>query len=132
MREPPEFPPSLDDIARLAERVAVTLPDPIRRHLAAIVVRVEDFCDEETEQSMGLDGPYELLGLYHGIALSQKSLFHVPQEVDSIALYRLPILDYWCETGEALSSIVRHVLIHEIGHHLGLSDEDMERIESEQ
>jgi predicted Zn-dependent protease with MMP-like domain len=131
LNEPPELPPSLDDIARLAELVATTLPDPIRKHLATIVVRVEEFCDEETEQSMDLDSPFELLGLYRGIALSHKSLFHVPQEVDSIALYRRPILDYWCETGETLSSIVRHVLIHEIGHHLGLSDEDMERIEAE-
>ncbi|MFO1129379.1 MAG: metallopeptidase family protein [Rhodospirillales bacterium] len=131
MTEPVEFPPSLDDIARLAEREAATLPDPIRKHLAVIVVRVEEFCDEETEQSMNLDSPFDLLGLYRGVALSQKSLFHVPQDVDTIALYRRAILDYWCETGEGLSRIVRHVLIHEIGHHLGLSDEDMERIEAE-
>ena len=132
MNEPAELPPSLDDIARLADRVATTLPDPIRKHLATIVVRVEEFCDEETERSMDLDSPFDLLGLYRGVALSRKSLFDAPQDVDSIALYRRPILDYWCETGESLSRIVRHVLIHEIGHHLGLSDEDMDRIEAEQ
>lgn len=131
MHQPAEFPPSLDDIARLAERVERTLPHPIRKHLATTVVRVEEFCDEDTEESMGLDSPFELLGLYRGVALSQKSLFDAPQDVDTIALYRRPILDYWCETGEALSRIVRHVLIHEIGHHLGFSDEDMDRIENE-
>ena len=131
LNEPTELPPSLDDITRLVERVGAALPGPIRKHLATIVVRVEEFCDEETEQSMDLDSPFELMGLYRGVALSRKSLFDVSQDIDMIMLYRRPILDYWCETGEALSRIVRHVLIHEIGHHLGFSDEDMERIEAE-
>ncbi len=131
MDEPAELPPSLDDIARLAERVAAKLPDPIRAHLGTMVIRVEEFCDEDTEQSMDLESPFELLGLYRGVALSRKSLFDVPQDVDMIMLYRRPILDYWCETEEPLSRIVRHVLIHEIGHHLGFSDDDMERIENE-
>jgi predicted Zn-dependent protease with MMP-like domain len=131
MSPPPELPPSLDDIAEIAGRVQATLPEPIRSHLAAVHVRVEDLCDEETEAAMGLEGPFDLLGLYRGVALNRKSLLDVAHDIDMIVLYRRAILDYWCETGEPLSRIVRHVLIHEVGHHLGFSDDDMERIERE-
>jgi len=96
------------------------------------VIRVEDFPDAETEQEMGLEDPFELLGLYRGVSLQHKSTLYTHDDVDMIFLYRRPILDYWCETGEDLTHIVRHVLIHEVGHHLGLSDEDMERIEGQE
>lgn len=127
-----EEPPSLDDIADLASRAAAKLPEPVRSHLAAVVIRVEEFCDEETEAALDLETAFDLLGLYRGVALHRKSGWDVPNDVDSIVLYRRPILDYWCETGEPLSRIVRHVLWHEVGHHLGFSDEDMERIEAEE
>ena len=126
-----EQPPSLDDIAALAQTAATSLPEPVKSHLATVVIRVEEFCDEETEQAMDLETAFDLLGLYRGVALHRKSGWDVPQDVDSIVLYRRPILDYWCETGEPLSRIVRHVLWHEVGHHLGFSDADMERIEAE-
>ena len=91
------------------------------------------FPDEETEQEMELESPFDLLGLYRGVALPHVSFGEgVPRlDVDRIFLYRRPILDYWCETGEDLTSLVKHVLIHEIGHHFGFSDDDMERIEDE-
>ena len=76
-----------------------------------------------------METPFDLLGLYRGVAMTNRSLLDVPQDVDMIFLYRRPILDYWCETGEDLQDIVRHVLIHEIGHHFGYSDDDMEAIE---
>ena len=79
---------------------------------------------------MKLESPYELLGLYRGVSLDEKSVSESPQDVDMIFLYRTPLLDYWCETGEDLSHLIRHVLIHEIGHHFGFSDADMEKIES--
>ena len=79
---------------------------------------------------MKLESPYELLGLYRGVSLDEKSVSESPQDVDMIFLYRAPLLDYWCETGEDLSHLIRHVLIHEIGHHFGFSDADMEKIES--
>lgn len=123
-------PPSLDDIARLAEATLATLPAPWRERVRGVLVRVEDLCDEETEREMGLESPFELLGLYRGVDLTRKSLSDPVPHVDMIFLYRRAILDYWCESGESLARVVRHVLIHEIGHHFGLSDEEMERIEN--
>lgn len=122
-------PPSLDDIAEIAEHVAAGLPEPFHAHIAHVVIRVADFCDPRIEREMGLDSAFDLLGLYHGVALSRRSVLDVPTDIDAIFLYRRPILDYWCETGEDLAHIVRHVLIHEIGHHLGFSDDDMDAIE---
>ena len=87
--------------------------------------------DRETERAMQLDSPFDLMGLYRGVALPQKSVSDPQPGIDAIFLYRRPILDYWCETGEDLADIVRHIVIHEIGHHFGFSDEDMERIEQE-
>jgi predicted Zn-dependent protease with MMP-like domain len=124
-------PPSLADIEDLAHAAFATIPQRLSRHVTDVVIRVEEFPDEETEREMGLESPFELLGLYRGIALGLKSIDHTPDDIDMIFLYRRPILDYWCETGEDLVHVVRHVLIHEIGHHFGLSDEDMQRIEEE-
>jgi len=78
---------------------------------------------------MGLESPFDLLGIYAGVPETQKSLLDVSTRPDMILLFRRPILDYWCETAEELAAIVRHVLIHEIGHHFGFSDDDMDRIE---
>jgi predicted Zn-dependent protease with MMP-like domain len=78
---------------------------------------------------MEIDDAFGLLGLYHGVSLDQRRTHDVPQDVDRIFLYRRPILDYWCESGESLEHVVRHVLIHEIGHHFGFSDDDMHAIE---
>ncbi|HLI10415.1 MAG TPA: metallopeptidase family protein [Alphaproteobacteria bacterium] len=123
-------PPSLDDLEAMGHDALKAIPNELRRHVRGVVIRVEEFPDEETERAMGLESPFDLLGLYRGVSLNRKSVFDPSQGIDMIFLYRRPLLDYWCETGEALSDIVRHVLIHEIGHHFGFSDEDMERIES--
>ena len=95
------------------------------------LIRIADFPDLEIERDMGLGSPFDLLGLYQGVSLDRKSVSDPTPDVDMIFLYRRPILDYWCETGEDLAHVIRHVLIHEIGHHFGLSDADMERIEKE-
>ncbi|HZS82788.1 MAG TPA: metallopeptidase family protein [Stellaceae bacterium] len=131
MTSAPQLPPSLADLERLAEEALKTIPARLKRQLGPVVIRVDEFPDEETEEEMGLDSPFDLLGLYRGVALPQKSVFSAGGEIDMIFLYRRPILDYWCETGEDLAHVVRHVLIHEVGHHFGFSDEDMERIEAE-
>ncbi|MSO54677.1 MAG: metallopeptidase family protein [Rhodospirillales bacterium] len=123
--------PSSDEIAALARTALATIPALLRAKVGDIVIRVDDFPDAETETEMKLESPFDLLGLYRGVALDDKSLSDVPHDVDMIFLYRRPILDYWCETGEDLAHVVRHVLIHEIGHHFGLSDDDMERIEED-
>lgn len=122
-------PPSLAEIEALANDALATIPDLFKQHLGPLVIRVEEFPDEETEAAMELDSPFDILGLYRGIALPHQSVSAPRTEIDMVFLYRRPILDYWCETGEDLTAVVRHVLIHEIGHHLGFSDEDMERIE---
>ncbi|HEY2541366.1 MAG TPA: metallopeptidase family protein [Stellaceae bacterium] len=122
-------PPTLADIEDLANRALGTIPGRLKKPLGAVLIRVEEFPDEETEEAMELESPFDILGLYRGVALLNKSVSDPRPDVDMIFLYRRPILDYWCETGEDLELVVRHVLIHEIGHHFGFSDEDMERIE---
>ena len=123
------LPPSLVDIEELAKQALDGIPERLKRHLGPVVIQVEEFPDEETEAEMGLDSPFDILGLYRGVALPHKSVSDPRPDLDMIFLYRRPILDYWCETGESLARLVRHVLIHEIGHHFGFSDEDMARIE---
>jgi predicted Zn-dependent protease with MMP-like domain len=131
MPQPPLTPPTLADIERLAEAAFETIPAELARQVGSVVFRVEEFPDEEVEDEMGLESPFDILGLYRGVALPHKSTFDALPQVDMIFLYRRPILDYWSETGEDLAHVVRHVLIHEIGHHFGFSDEDMERLENE-
>ncbi|HUC71682.1 MAG TPA: metallopeptidase family protein [Stellaceae bacterium] len=124
------IPPTLADIEALANRALGSIPRRLKRHLGDVLIRVEEFPDEETEVAMGLDSPFDILGLYRGVALPHKSVSDPRPSLDMIFLYRRPILDFWCETGEDLAHLVRHVLIHEIGHHFGFSDEDMQRIEA--
>ncbi len=121
--------PSLEQIEAIAARALKTVPGELLTHVAGVVIRVEEFPDSETEDALGLTSPYDLLGLYRGVSIDQKSVAATPDDIDMIYLYRSPILDFWCESGEDLEHLVRHVLIHEIGHHFGLSDDDMERIE---
>jgi predicted Zn-dependent protease with MMP-like domain len=123
-------PPSADDIERIGRAVLAELPEPFRSHVGAVVIRVQDFADEATLEQMGIESPFDLLGLYHGIPVGHDSSLAPPrQDVDMIFLYRRALLDYWCETGLSLADIVRNTLIHEIGHHFGYSDDDMDAIE---
>ncbi len=122
--------PSLSDIESLAREAMAAIPAELRRHCRDVVLIVEDFPDEDTEDEMDLESPFDLLGLYRGVSLDRKSVSQSGGEPDMIFLYRRPLLDYWVETGEDLSVLVRHVLIHEIGHHFGFSDDDMESIEA--
>ena len=124
-------PPSIADLEALAERALATIPAELRRHMGRVVIHVVEFPDEETEEEMELESPFDILGLYRGVALPRQSVMDPRAEPELIFLYRRPILDYWCETGEDLYRLVRNVLIHEIGHHFGFSDEDMERLEAE-
>ena len=121
--------PSLDDIEVMARRALAEIPDELCRHVHDVVIRVEEFPDRETEHAMGLGSPFDLLGLYRGVSIDRKSVLDAPSDIDMIFLYRRPLLDFWCEGSEPLDKIIRHVLIHEIGHHFGFSDDDMTRIE---
>lgn len=126
------MPPSIADLEAIAAEAFASIPEELRRHVRDVPVRIVEFPDEDTEIDMELESPFDLLGLYRGVSLNRKSVLDVANDLDVIFLYRRPILDYWCETGEDLTDVVRHVLIHEIGHHFGLSDADMERIENEE
>ena len=131
MSDTARLPPSLTDLEALARIAFADIPPELSRHVTDVVIRIEEFPDEETEREMGLESPFDILGLYRGVALTHKSVAATSSDLDMVFLYRRPILDYWCETGEDLYDIMRHVLVHEIGHHFGFSDEDMERLEDE-
>ena len=122
--------PSLEDFEAIAAEALATIPEEFRRHVGNVRIQIDDFPSDEVEEKMELDTPFDLLGLYQGVSMMERGAGHVANDIDRIFLYRRPILDYWCESGEDLPHIVRHVLIHEIGHHFGLSDDDMEEIES--
>ena len=124
-------PPTLDDLAEIAEAALAEIPAALKRHVQGVALRIDDFPDDETLDELGLESPFDLLGLYRGVHLGHKTTGMVAGDVDMIFLYRRPILDERCATGEPLRALIRHVLIHEIGHHFGLSDADMERIEAE-
>ena len=125
------FAPDLAMIERLAEEARAGLPKELAVHVRDVVLRVEDFCDEETEREMELESPYDLLGLYRGVDLLRESVATTRTQPDMIFLYRVPLLAYWVETGEELGAIIRHTMIHEIGHHFGFSDEDMDWLEKQ-
>ena len=123
--------PSLAELERLADDAFARLPEGFRRLCDGVAVRVEDFPDDETLREMGLDSPFDLLGLFRGVGLAQGGAsLQTGQFPNMIWLYRRPLLDYWAEHEETLGHLVSHVLIHEIGHHFGLSDDDMDAIEA--
>ena len=124
-------PPSLDDILELAETALSAIPEELRNLVGGTVMAVEDAPDDDILAEMGMESPWELTGLYRGTPLTQKSVLDLPAEPDTIVLFREPILLEWIETGEDLFRLVRNVLIHEIGHHFGLSDADISRLEDE-
>ena len=122
--------PSAADIERIADREYRRIPAFLREKVDPVMIQVVDFPSTEVREEMELESPFDLLGLYQGISLDESGVHDVRHDVDMIFLYRRPLLDYWIETGSSLEEVVRHVLIHEVGHHFGLSDEDMERIEA--
>jgi predicted Zn-dependent protease with MMP-like domain len=122
--------PSLDDFAALADRAYAALPDEFRKLVGDVVFQVTDFADEDVLEELGLDDAFELTGLYQGVSLAQRSLFDPSPSAAMVFLYRRPILDEWAERGDlSLGELIGHVLVHEIGHHFGLSDDDIDRVE---
>ena len=121
--------PGADVIEAIARAAIARLPEEFRAHLGDVVLIVEDHADDETLAALGIDHPLDLTGLYHGRPLGEKSSMDSGALPDRIHLYRRAILDEWIETGVRLDDLVVHVTIHEIGHHFGLSDEDMHALE---
>jgi predicted Zn-dependent protease with MMP-like domain len=124
--------PSAGEIEALARAALLRLPDAFRMHLGDVVLQVEDFADAQTLAELGIDDPFALTGLYEGVPVGEKSIAASGTMPDRIRLFRRPILDEWIERGdETLEHLVAHVLIHEVGHHFGLSDEAMHALEDE-
>jgi predicted Zn-dependent protease with MMP-like domain len=123
-------PPSLDEVEEMAHRVFAALPEAFTARCRGIAIRVLDFADDATLAEMGIESPFDLAGLYRGAPLTARGAADLTQHLDMVFLYRRALLDWWAEENEDFEDIVRHVLIHEIGHHFGFSDDDMERIEA--
>jgi predicted Zn-dependent protease with MMP-like domain len=124
-------PPSADDIADLAERALAAIPGRLAEHVRGVGISVEELPDEETLDDLGIESAWELTGLYRGTPLTERSISDVAPQPDLIFLYRQPILLEWIETGEDLDRLVRNVLIHEVAHHFGFSDAEIEALERE-
>lgn len=123
--------PSLAELEAIADQAFKRLPRRFRDLCKDVVIRVEDFPTDEVLGALGAESEFDLLGLYHGVDLARQSVMDPAAMPEMVFLYRRPILDYWAEHEETLGAIVTHVLVHEIGHHFGLSDADMHRIEEE-
>ncbi|HKJ63382.1 MAG TPA: metallopeptidase family protein [Hyphomicrobiales bacterium] len=126
----PLQPETQEDFETVAQEVWEGLPEEFRKVVGNLSMQIADFAGEATLMQMRIRNPYELLGLYHGVGLPFKSVGDLPYGPDMIFLYRLPILSFARGNGEAVTDVIRHVLIHEIGHHFGFSDDDMEAIEA--
>ena len=125
------LPPSLDDLAALAEQAFAALPEGFRKLTGDVVFRVDDFAEDQVLDDLGIADAFELTGLYQGVDIGRRSVFDPNPEPARIFLYRRPILDEWAERGDVtLAELVAHVLVHEIGHHFGLSDADIDTIEA--
>lgn len=121
--------PTNADIEALARAALKSLPPAFADHLGDVVLLVEDFADEATLAEMGIDDPFELTGIYEGTPLTEKSVEQSGGLPDRVRLFRRPILDEWADGTDTLEHLVNHVVIHEIGHHFGLSDDDMHALE---
>ena len=122
-------PPTLDDMDRMARDAWAALPAGFRELAGDVLIRVQDFADEEVLSELDIEDPFELTGLYSGVDLTQRSIMDPAPGLPMVFLYRRPILDEWVERGDVdLAELVAHVLVHEVGHHFGLSDDHMDQL----
>jgi predicted Zn-dependent protease with MMP-like domain len=123
------IPPSADEMEAIARRVLDSLPEPFAESLRDVVLLIEDFADDATLAAMDIEDPFDLTGIYEGIPVTERSVEHSGTMPDRIRLFRRPILDEWADGDDTLEHLVAHVLVHEVGHHFGLSDEAMHALE---
>lgn len=126
-----DHPPTAEEIDGIARAAMAQLPPPFAEHLRHVALQVDEFAEEALLQEMGIDHPLDLTGVYEGIPISERSVDTTGTLPDRIRLFRQPILAEWMEEGESFEHLVRHILIHEVGHHFGLSDEDMHALEAQ-
>ena len=129
MIRPGSANPEIAEMERLARRALNSLPEPFRAHVEDVVVRIEEFATPEQLAAVGLDDPWDLSGLYEGRPLSERSIWDAGEMPAIVTLFRQPLLHEWRSTGVPWDSLIAHVVIHEIGHHFGFSDETMHRLE---
>jgi acetylglutamate kinase len=122
-------PPDSAAIANLAERALLEIPEALRRHIQGVGISVAEFADDETLDAMGIESEWELSGLYSGTPIGERSVGDIARPPDLIFLYRQPILLEWVENGEDLGRLVRNVVIHEIAHHFGFTEDEIEELE---
>lgn len=127
-----DHPPSAEEIEAIARDALRRLPEPFASHLPAVVLQVDEFADDDLLREMDIEHPLDLTGVYEGIPIGQRSVETSGTLPDRIRLFRQAILAEWCEEGEPFEHLVRHILIHEVGHHFGLSDEDMHALEEQE
>ena len=131
MSERQTFAPDAAEIERLAEAAIARMPDHFRRHLEGVVLQVDEFAADDVLDQLGIEDPFDLSGLYSGRPIGEHYSTLSGELPSMIHLYRRPLLDEWAESGESLEDLITHVIVHEVGHHMGLSDADMHRIENE-
>jgi predicted Zn-dependent protease with MMP-like domain len=122
--------PTLAEFEDLAACAWTHLPEDFRSRCGDIVIRIEEFANDEVLDELGIESPFDLMGLYTGVSLNRKSIMDLPRGPDMVFLYRRAILDFWADGDETLGHLITHVLVHEVGHHFGLSDADMEAAEA--
>ena len=125
------YPPDAAEIERLAEAAIAAMPEQFRRHLDNVVLRIEDFADEEVLRELGIDNEFDLTGLYSGRSLDRQDSWVSGELPPMIHLYRRPLLDEWADSGVSLEALITHVIVHEVGHHFGYSDAQMHAIEEQ-
>ena len=131
MRRRFDNPPTAEEIEAIARAALNALPSPFADHLRAVVLQIDEYADDALLAEMGIEHPLDLTGVYEGIPIGQRSVETSGTLPDRIRLFRQPILAEWAEEGEPFEHLVRHILIHEVGHHFGLSDDDMHMLEDQ-
>ena len=126
-----DHPPTAEEIEAIAREALRKLPEPFASYLPHVVLQVDEYAEDEMLSELGIEHPLDLTGVYEGIPISQRSVDTSGTLPDRVRLFRQAILAEWCEEGEPLEHLVRHILVHEVGHHFGLSDEDMHTLEDQ-
>jgi predicted Zn-dependent protease with MMP-like domain len=127
-----DHPPTAEEIEAIAREAMRRLPEPFAGHLAHVVLQVDEYADEPLLAELGIEHPLDLTGVYEGIPIGQRSVETSGTLPDRIRLFRQAILTEWAEEGEPFEHLVRHIVIHEVGHHFGLSDDDMHALEGQE